>query len=307
MERTHPDDRAFVEQTLRAMLDDAYSGDELEYRIVGEDGVTRSLRMTVATLFDGERAVRRIVGSVQDVTAQRRLDRQLAAHVAVTRSLDDWPSLEHGAVGLLRRMAAAMEVPFGAFWIAEGSTLAARFIWHAPSLELEAVADTTRRWHPGLGAATLGRALATRQPVISADLSQGGSSDRRAAIHGAGLRGALALPAVCVDETLALLEFLSIDPIEPARRLTSALDGIGHELGHFLSHRRGELTAPVLTRRELEVLQLAALGRSAAAIAADLYLSRATVKRHFERAYANLDVSDRVAAVAEAMRRGLIV
>jgi len=99
VKRTHPDDRAFVEQTVRAMLADTYSGDELEYRIVGEDGVTRSLRMTVATLFDGERAARRIVGSVQDVTAQRRLDRQLAAHVAVTRSLDDWPSLEHGAVG----------------------------------------------------------------------------------------------------------------------------------------------------------------------------------------------------------------
>ena len=35
-------------------------------------------------------------------------------------------------------------------------------------------------------------------------------------------------------------------------------------------------------------------------------MSPATVKRHFERAYAALGVSDRAAAVGEAMRRGLI-
>jgi hypothetical protein len=32
----------------------------------------------------------------------------------------------------------------------------------------------------------------------------------------------------------------------------------------------------------------------------------ATVKRHFEGAYARLGVSDRAAAVAEAMRQGLV-
>ena len=62
----------------------------------------------------------------------------------------------------------------------------------------------------------------------------------------------------------------------------------------------------MLTRRGLEVLQLAARGHTAADIARELYLSPATVKRHFERAYAALGVSDRTAAVAEAMRRGLI-
>jgi hypothetical protein len=32
------------------------------------------------------------------------LDRQLAAHLAVTRSLDDWYSFESGAETLLRRL-----------------------------------------------------------------------------------------------------------------------------------------------------------------------------------------------------------
>ncbi len=62
----------------------------------------------------------------------------------------------------------------------------------------------------------------------------------------------------------------------------------------------------MLTPRGLELLQLAARGFTTAAIARRLYISPATVKRHFERAYDSLGVGDRTAAVAEAMRRGMI-
>lgn len=114
------------------------------------------------------------------------------------------------------------------------------------------------------------------------------------------------VPAVAADETLAVFELLSFEPVEPTEQLARALDGIGLEVGRFLSHRRGELTAAVLSARELDVLQLAALGRRPTQIAREMNLSPATIKRHFERAYAALDVRDGAAAVGEAMRRGLI-
>ena len=60
------------------------------------------------------------------------------------------------------------------------------------------------------------------------------------------------------------------------------------------------------TPRELDLLQLAAEGRSGPQIANDLVLSPATVKTHFENIYAKLGVRDRAAAVAKAMRIGLI-
>ena len=114
------------------------------------------------------------------------------------------------------------------------------------------------------------------------------------------------IPAVMVAETLAVLEFLSAEPVEPNDQLMRALTGIGHEIGYFLAQHRGALVEPVLTPREVEILQLAARGYRAAEIAEELFLSRATVKRHFEGAYARLGVSDRAAAVAAAMRQGLI-
>jgi two-component system, NarL family, nitrate/nitrite response regulator NarL len=70
--------------------------------------------------------------------------------------------------------------------------------------------------------------------------------------------------------------------------------------------RRGEAREPVLTARERDVLNLIAQGCSIPAIAAELYLAPSTVKTHVQRLYEKLGVSDRAAAVAAAMRRGLL-
>ncbi|WP_037075948.1 response regulator [Pseudonocardia spinosispora] len=63
---------------------------------------------------------------------------------------------------------------------------------------------------------------------------------------------------------------------------------------------------PVLTSRELDILNLAADGGSAQSIATELHISVATVKTHLQHAYDKLGVSDRAAAVAAAIRRGLL-
>lgn len=63
---------------------------------------------------------------------------------------------------------------------------------------------------------------------------------------------------------------------------------------------------PSLTPRETEVLQLASHGLSSAEIGEQLTVSRTTIKTHFEHIYAKLASSDRAAAVATALRFGLI-
>lgn len=63
---------------------------------------------------------------------------------------------------------------------------------------------------------------------------------------------------------------------------------------------------PALTERENEVLRLLAEGRTAQKIGAELHLSEATIKTHLHNLYEKLDVSDRAAAVATAMRWGLL-
>jgi PAS domain S-box-containing protein len=61
-----------------------------------------------------------------------------------------------------------------------------------------------------------------------------------------------------------------------------------------------------LTPREVDVLALAADGFSGPELAEELVLSPATVNSHFKNIYAKLHVRNRAAAVAKALRLGLI-
>ncbi|MBK8010771.1 MAG: response regulator transcription factor [Deltaproteobacteria bacterium] len=61
-----------------------------------------------------------------------------------------------------------------------------------------------------------------------------------------------------------------------------------------------------LTERELEILQLIAKGLSNQEAAKVLGLSKATIRTHLEHIYEKLDVSNRVEAVTEGIREGII-
>ncbi|MGK5637428.1 response regulator [Streptomyces sp. URMC 126] len=69
---------------------------------------------------------------------------------------------------------------------------------------------------------------------------------------------------------------------------------------------RADRDETVLSDRERQVLRGFAEGKSIPQLAGELYLGASTVKTHTQRLYEKLGVSDRAAAVAEAMRRGLL-
>jgi len=69
---------------------------------------------------------------------------------------------------------------------------------------------------------------------------------------------------------------------------------------------RAKDQGPVLSERERQVLQAFACGLSVPQVAGELFIGVSTVKTHTQRLYEKLGVSDRAAAVAEGMRRGLV-
>ena len=80
-------------------------------------------------------------------------------------------------------------------------------------------------------------------------------------------------------------------------------------LDHFGRDQKPEqrgLLYEELTPRELQVLQLAADGRSNKEIAAELVLSEKTVKNHIANIFSKLKVNDRTQAVLYALRKGLV-
>lgn len=63
---------------------------------------------------------------------------------------------------------------------------------------------------------------------------------------------------------------------------------------------------PILTVRELECLQIIAKGLNNNEVASVLQVSRATIRTHIEHIYHKLDVTNRVEAVTEGLRQGII-
>jgi two-component system nitrate/nitrite response regulator NarL len=78
-------------------------------------------------------------------------------------------------------------------------------------------------------------------------------------------------------------------------------DGIAEQIR---AHRHDP--RPRLSPREREILSLAAEGRSGPEIARILFLSPNTIKTHLANIYEKLGVSDRAAAVAKALREGVL-
>ncbi len=102
------------------------------------------------------------------------------------------------------------------------------------------------------------------------------------------------------------------DHLELCKSILTAGDGETVIAPQFSAGIASEIRArettdrPALTKREGEVLGLLAEGRTASRIGEELHLSEATIKTHLHNLYEKLGVSDRAAAVATAMRWGLL-
>ncbi|HEX2097845.1 MAG TPA: response regulator transcription factor [Rubrobacteraceae bacterium] len=74
----------------------------------------------------------------------------------------------------------------------------------------------------------------------------------------------------------------------------------------LMQRMRGDADEETLSTREIEVLELVASGTSNKEIAKRLWVSETTVKSHMLHIFDKLDVTDRTAAVTEALKRGII-
>jgi two-component system, NarL family, nitrate/nitrite response regulator NarL len=110
--------------------------------------------------------------------------------------------------------------------------------------------------------------------------------------------------ATCLLRT-ASADDLARTVVAVADDRTLLADEIQHALVTEIRLREHD-ERPRLSPREHEVLRRVAEGQTAPAIGKAMHLSASTVKTHLTHLYDKLEVSDRAAAVAAAMRRGLI-
>lgn len=146
---------------------------------------------------------------------------------------------------------------------------------------------------PRVVAAVVRDRLPTRVVLLDAHVRP---DDAYAAL-GAGARGYLSKAATAEDIRHAVARAARGDVVIG----TAAQSGIAAAIR---GRARDEATA--LTPREQQILERLGAGRTAPDIARELHVATATIKTHLVHLYQKLAVSDRAAAVAEGMRRGLL-
>jgi len=114
------------------------------------------------------------------------------------------------------------------------------------------------------------------------------------------------LPAVEAGATGYLLKDAPIDDLKRAVEASARGESVlSPTIATRLMHQVREPGSPI-SDREREVLSLIAQGRSNREVAAELFISEATVKTHLLHVYGKLGVNDRAAAVAVGFQRGLL-
>ena len=111
-----------------------------------------------------------------------------------------------------------------------------------------------------------------------------------------------------------LVKDCSIDEIAAAIRLAAnedadlspALAGAMLDEVRRIDPEPAEESDQVVTKREVEVLQLIADGCSTPEVAEQLFISQKTVKNHLASIYHKLDARDRTQAVLQAVRMGIV-
>jgi ATP/maltotriose-dependent transcriptional regulator MalT len=177
--------------------------------------------------------------------------------------------------------------------------------------ELQAIADIVGT-APLLGAACLAKAVIA---IAVGDLERGKAclEDAVANFERGGLPYEAALARAELAELLA-----SLDRLERAREeadiASARLEKLGaataaqtaSTLARRLAKASNKPAGSELSRRQIEILRLIALGQTNKAIAAELYLSEKTVERHVSNIFNKLGVSSRAAATACAYEHELL-
>lgn len=133
-------------------------------------------------------------------------------------------------------------------------------------------------------------------PLMLGLVHQARHPDTQEMLHSAGVTDGITLGFRCGRTHVVQL---SMDRYrqEFSDRDVAVLRMVSPTLQRLMRTQRTTALPASLTITERRVLQLVATGRSNSDIAADLYVSVATVRKHLEHAYRKLGVHNRMAAV----------
>lgn len=305
LDRVHPADRTLVRDAFKALERDRALS-PFEFRIMDDDDAFRYVQVTAERAsFNGPDSGR-VIGVVRDVTAEWRAAERIKRRLAVSRVLANWRSVAHSGPALLEAVTSGLGPAVATLWVPDDDVLVSRLSWVTDELADCKLATVANRLRLPKGVGLAGWAWQVGAPVDGSTLPAEHTDRLYDVAKRAGFKTAIAIPALADGAVVAVIDVHTRSKYPISEQALETMIGLSYEIGGVLAARRSDLGRNPLTAREREILKLAADGLTTPEIAASLVVERSTVKTHFEHIYGKLGVPDRAAAVAHALRRGLI-
>jgi PAS domain S-box-containing protein len=233
-ERVHPDDRDALREAIETSIREK-AALQVEHRLVLPGGIVRTHRVLAHPVLNASGELIEFLGTVVDVTEQKRAEEELLVQYRVTRILADAATILEAMPKILQAVCECLGWELGAVWRIDpkAGVLRCAELWRTSSVEAAQFEEVIRKTTFRSGSGLPGRVWATGAPEYIADFGRDvalGSADTAA--HSA-LRTVIAFPIVLACEVLGVIGFVSRDVSQPDQKLLAVLASIGSQIGQF--------------------------------------------------------------------------
>jgi PAS domain S-box-containing protein len=248
VERLHPADR---DRVLQEESRSRETGAPFvsEYRMLARDGHVVWIHDEGTLAWDEDRRAVMMQGLMIDISERRRAEEALRQEERRVRLLrvaavaaNQASSLEEACLSVVSEVCSHTGWPVGhLFMVDEGDDLVSSSVWHLDDPErFEAFRVATDAIRFPARAGIFGSVVAERRPRWLADVTTDLDFARVHVAREVGLRSAFAFPVLAGNQVAGVLEFFSVDTVEPDDALLEVMGDIGTQLGRVVDRNRAE-------------------------------------------------------------------
>ncbi|MDQ3099052.1 MAG: PAS domain S-box protein [bacterium] len=196
--------------------------------------------------------IKQIVIVVRDVTKLQQETRFVRLHQEIATAANESNTFEEAMSTSLKLICTSTNWPIGhVYYVNEVDELIPTNIWHMKNPRKFTVfrkGTESRKFKRGEGLP--GRVLASRKPAWISNITNDINFPRSKLAQESGIKAGIAFPVLIKKEVVAILEFFSIDSIEPSESLLHVMSNIGAQLGRVIERSRSEEGRLKLTREQ---------------------------------------------------------
>lgn len=240
--QVHKDDRVHLKDRVDAALHDGRDF-EIEFRLIIPSGETRWVRVIGQPVKDGRGNVRRLHGTIMDVTRRKLVELRQSMEHTVTRLLAESDSPAEVIPEIIQTISETLGWVCGAMWTVDKAEEALKrsSIWALPDPQIEDFFKVTRSvLKNSHSEGLIGRTMRLGEPVWIGNVTKDADFPRAEAARDAGLRAAFAFPIEAGGEILGVMELFARQAQEADQEMLRSAHFIGRHIGQFFQREQAE-------------------------------------------------------------------